>query len=65
MTVEVKSLKTGGFVVSENGVWIEGIFSTEEAARKAVGVDPHRLSEIWQSVLKDDPDNGTISEAML
>ena len=50
-----------GYVVSENGTWVEGVYATEEAARKAVPIAPERLSQIWAAVLANDPD-GVITE---
>jgi len=38
------------FVVSYNECWVEGVYSTPEAARMAVHCDPSKLHELWISV---------------
>jgi sulfite reductase beta subunit-like hemoprotein len=62
MAIKVTPLKEGGYVVAQNQCWVDGVFSTETAARKAVKVDPDRLAEIWQAVIAVDQDNGMIRE---
>lgn len=66
MRIEVTKLKDGtGFVVAQNQCWVDGVYETEAAARKACKVSPDKLHEVWQRVLEKDRDNGVITEAML
>ena len=65
MTIQITALKEGGFVVSENGCWIEGVYATEAAAEKSATADPDKLSEVWKSVLATDREHGMITEDML
>lgn len=44
-----------GFVVSEDGAWVDGAYATEETASRAVSIDPDKLAELWRSALTRDP----------
>lgn len=35
------------FAVSENGVWVEGLYDSRESALTAIDVDPTALAELW------------------
>ena len=39
----------GEFVVSQHGVWVEGAYTTPEAAIMAASLDPDKLSSLWRS----------------
>ena len=55
MTIHIARVSSG-FVVSEDGSWLDGVYASDEAARFAVSVDPGALSELWQSALSRNPD---------
>ena len=55
MTIHIEKVR-GGFVVSEDGAWVEGAYDTADAARFAVSLDPDALAELWRSALARDPD---------
>ena len=56
MSISVKPLREGGFVVSQNQCWVDGVYDTEEAARLGVKCDPEKLKRIWAQRLTEDRD---------
>ena len=56
MSISVKPLREGGFVVSQNQCWVDGVYDTEEAARLGVKCDPEKLKIIWAQRLTEDRD---------
>lgn len=64
MSTKTIELKEGGFVVSQNGVWVEGVYATEAAARLAPNVAPQVLSDKWEACLNQDQ-NGYLTEGDL
>lgn len=43
MTIHIEKVGAG-FVVSDDGAWVDGAYATEEAARLAVSIDPDQLA---------------------
>jgi hypothetical protein len=56
MNISVKPLREGGFVVSQNQCWVDGVYDTEAAARLGAKCKPDKLAEIWKRRLEDDRD---------
>ena len=54
MTIHIEKVRAG-FVVSEDGSWVEGAYASEEAARMAVSLPPEALAELWRNALARDP----------
>lgn len=46
----------GHFTVSEDGVWLPGIYETEQAARYAVGLSDEVLKRLQRAVNEREPD---------
>jgi len=55
MTIQIENVR-GGFMVSEDGCWVDGAYASEEAARFAVSIDPDVLAELWSNALARNPD---------
>lgn len=47
--VKVFEVERGAWVVSEYEAWVTGSYTSEEAARLAVTVDPTKLSIAWEA----------------
>ena len=47
--VKVFEVERGAWVVSEYETWVTGSYTSEEAARLAVTVDPTKLSIAWEA----------------
>ena len=56
MSISVKSLREGGFVVAQNRCWVDGVYDTEKAARLGAKCDPDKLAKIWAQRLEQDRD---------
>ena len=54
MAIHVEKVGAG-YVVSEDGGWVEGAYANEEAARLAVSLTPEALAELWRNALARDP----------
>lgn len=54
MTIHIEKVGAG-FVVSDDGAWVDGAYATEEAARLAVSIDPDKLTELWRSAVAHNP----------
>ena len=59
---DVTKLPYGTFVIAEDGTWIEGCYTTEEAARLAATVDPDILHALWTDVLEAGREALTIDD---
>ena len=56
MSVSVKPLREGGFVVAQNRCWVDGVYDTEAAARLGAKFDPDKLAKIWAQRLEENRD---------
>ena len=64
--MKITELKDGtGFVVSQKGCWVSGVYASEKAARMAVKLSPDDLEARWQACIKANPDMPTLTEEAL
>ena len=62
MSISVKPLREGGFVVAQNRCWVPGVYDTEKAARLGAKCDPDKLAQIWKRRLEEDQDGFLTAE---
>ena len=55
----IHKLKDGGFVVSDEGTWLPGVYQTRELADAALDIDCDDLIARWEAVLADGRDTMT------
>ena len=55
----IHKLKDGGFVVSDEGTWLPGVYQTRQLAQAALDIDCDELNERWEAVLADGRDTMT------
>ena len=54
MAIHVEKVGAG-YVVSEDGCWVDGVYASEDAARFAVSLAPEALAELWRNALARNP----------
>lgn len=55
----VHKLQDGGFVVSDGGTWLPGVYQTQELAQAALRIDCDELNARWEAVLAEGRDTMT------
>ena len=55
----IHKLQDGGFVVSDGGTWLPGVYQTRELAQAALEIDCDQLNARWGAVLADGRDTMT------
>jgi hypothetical protein len=57
MADRIKTTKTDtGYVASDSGTWLPGVFDSEQTARLAATLDAVALAAIWKEKLAHDHD---------
>lgn len=56
--VRTTHLPEGGWLVSQHGTWVTGVYDSPSAAIAAVDADPSELDALWESKRGSD---GTIT----
>lgn len=51
-----------GFVISDEGTWIPGVYDTENAAIAAAGLSPESVQAMWDQVLASGRDTATMAD---
>jgi hypothetical protein len=51
-----------GYVVSDQGTWVPGVYDSEETARLAGELTPVAVHEMWEGVLQTGRDLATIED---
>ena len=52
----IHKLQDGGFVVSDGGTWLPGVYQTRGLARAALEIDCDELNDRWETVLSEGRD---------
>lgn len=55
----IHKLQDGGFVVSDEGTWLPGVYETGELAQAALDIDCDELNARWEAVLASGRDTMT------
>ena len=51
-----------GYMVSDQGTWVRGVYDSEETARLAGKLSPDAVHAMWESVLYSGRDTATIAD---
>lgn len=60
----IHKLQDGGFVVSDGGTWLPGVYQTRELAQAALEIDCDGLNACWEAVLADGRDTMTENDLL-
>ena len=60
----IHKLQDGGFVVSDGGTWLPGVYQTRELAQAALEIDCDELNARWEAVLANGRDTMTENDLL-
>ena len=60
---DVRIHKTSdGYMVSDQGTWVPGVYDSEEAAKLAGELSPDAVHVMWEGVLDSGRDTATVAD---
>lgn len=61
MTIKTHKI-SDGYLVSDNGTWVPGVYESEEAAKFAGELSPEAVHNMWEGVLQSGRITATIQD---
>lgn len=61
MTIKTHKI-SDGYLVSDQGTWVPGVYETEEAAKLAGELSPDAVHDMWEGVLRSGRDTATLKD---